>query len=89
MEALQWAIGILVTIQVPVMTWIISQLWAHVLECRQVNARLAALENDMERAKEDIGTHDTGIRGAIHKLNTVTSAHQLTIDRWLREESRK
>lgn len=36
--------------------------------------RFARLESDVERMKTDIGTHETGLRGAVHKTaNTVTA----------------
>lgn len=79
MESLQWAIGVLVTILIAVMSWFASQLWGHVMECRQVMARLEGLSKDIERMKEDIGTHDTGMRGHIHETAQLTQQHELRI----------
>jgi len=79
METLLWALGILVTIQLAAMSWFATQLWGHVTECRQLTARLGALERDVERMKQDIGTHDTGIRGAIHRITQLSTAHELRI----------
>lgn len=67
MESLQWAIGILVTISLAVTGWLAQMVIVHERECKHVNARLATAEADAERMKQDIGTHGSGIRGAIHK----------------------
>lgn len=77
MEALQWAIGILVLINMAV-TGFLAQAWrAHESECKQVNARLASMQADLERMKQDIGTHDTGLRGHVHKVAQMVGEHEL------------
>lgn len=77
MEALQWAIGILVTIQTVVTGFIASQLWAHVIKCGHVSADLASMKTDLDRMKEDIGTHDSGMRGDIHRTAQMCNTHEL------------
>lgn len=50
--------------------------------------RFARLESDVERMKEDIGTHDTGLRGAVHKSASLVTAIEARVT-WLeRQEDR-
>lgn len=70
MEAIQWAVGVLVLIQMAVIGFIGSRLWTHVVECKATGATVASIGVDVERMKQDIGTHDTGMRGAIHRIAT-------------------
>lgn len=79
METIQWAIGTLVVILMGIMGFFATQLWAHVVECRQLMARLEGLSTDVERMKEDIGTHQSGLRGAVHKTATMCTEHELKI----------
>lgn len=79
MESIQWAIGILVVILMGIMGFFATQLWAHVVECRQLMARLEGLSKDVERMKEDIGTHGTGLRGSVHATSTMLTAHEMRL----------
>lgn len=79
MEALQWAIGILVTIQTVVTGFLASQLWAHVIKCGHISAQLGRIDADVERMKCDIGTHSTGLRGAVHSTANLCTQHELRI----------
>lgn len=79
MESVQWAIGIGVIILIAVIGFLASQLWAHVVECRQMSARLESLSADVERAKVDIGTSETGMRGQLHRTATLCTEHELKI----------
>lgn len=79
MENLQWAIGILVLILMGIMGFFATQLWGHVVECRQLMARLEGISRDVERMKEDIGTHSTGLRGTVHETNNMCTQHELRI----------
>ena len=79
MEALQWAIGVLVIIQMAVIGFIGSRLWTHVVECRGVGEKVSAMDRDLERMKEDIGTHDTGMRGAIHRTATHVTEMEMRL----------
>lgn len=80
METLQWAIGILVVILMAVMGFFATQLWAHVVECRQIMARLEGINKDVERMKEDIGTHSTGMRGQLHQTATMCTQHEFRLN---------
>jgi len=79
MEALQWAVGILVTIQLAVTGFIMSKLWAHIERCAGTAALSSSMAKDLERMKEDIGTHDTGMRGDIHRISSMVTAHEMTL----------
>lgn len=79
MEAIQWAIGILVIIQIPIIGFIGSRLWTHVVECKGVGEKVARIDADVERMKEDIGTHDSGMRGEIHRTSSMATQHELRL----------
>lgn len=79
MEAIQWAIGVLVIIQTAVIGFIGSRLWTHVVECKGVGEKVARIDGDVERMKEDIGTHDNGMRGEIHRTSSMVTQHELRI----------
>lgn len=79
METITWAIGILVTVQLAVTGFLAHVVWNHVSECKHVNARLASAESDLERMKEDIGTHDRGLRGASHKSSSLLTEHEMRL----------
>lgn len=49
--------------------------------------RFARLEADVERMKIDIGTHETGLRGAVHR--TATHVTELEMRVALIERERK
>jgi hypothetical protein len=46
----------------------------HLFKCRDTRVELASMKALMERMVQDIGTHETGMRGTIHKTaNEVTA----------------
>lgn len=79
MEALQWAVGIFVTIHLAMTAFLAARLWAHVEKCGHVSAEIGRIEADVERMKEDIGTHDSGMRGEIHGTSNMCQQHELRI----------
>ena len=79
MEAIMWAIGLLVLIETAVIGFIGSRLWTHVVECHGVGEKVAAIDRDVERMKEDIGTHDVGMRGEIHRSSAMITQHELRL----------
>jgi len=74
-----WAIGLLVVIETAVIGFIGSRLWTHMVECRGVGEKVAALDRDVERMKQDIGTHDSGMRGAIHRSATHATELEMRV----------
>lgn len=43
-------------------------IWRHVEHCKDVHAMLAEVRSDVKRLVVDVGTHETGLRGHVHKL---------------------
>lgn len=41
--------------------------------------RFARLDTDVERMKIDIGTHETGIRGTVHKIATHVTELEMRV----------
>jgi hypothetical protein len=41
--------------------------------------RCARLEADVERMKQDIGTHETGLRGAVHRTSNAVTALEMRV----------
>ncbi len=79
METLQWAIGILVTINMGISGWLAARLWTHVTECRSTGEKVAMQGADLERMKQDIGTHDSGMRGHLHETASMCTQHELRL----------
>lgn len=79
MEVIQWTVGLLVTINVFVTGFIANRLWAHVVECKSVAEKVSAVESDVERMKQDIGTHDTGMRGELHATSNLCTQHEFKL----------
>lgn len=79
MQVLLWAIGILVTIQLVAVGALWSRLWTHVVECKGVGEKVARIDADVERMKQDIGTHETGLRGELHRTASMTTQHELRL----------
>lgn len=83
----------------PVLLWILggfltaflalaAALWRHVTQCRSSNAMIAEIGGDVKRLQQDIGTHDTGIRGTVHKTANAVIVLQEQI-RELRQETQR
>lgn len=41
--------------------------------------RFARLESDVERMKQDIGTHETGLRGSVHRTSNAITALEMRV----------
>lgn len=89
MEAIQWAIGVIVIIQIAVTGFIGSRLWSHVDRCKSVAEKLSRIDADVERMKQDIGTHETGMRGQVHKTVQVVQEHEMTLRSLIRDREDK
>lgn len=57
-------------------TAIAGALWRHVEHCKEVHTKLAEIGSDVRRIKEDIGTHETGMRGTVHKCANRLIEHE-------------
>lgn len=51
-------------------------LWNHVEHCKEVHGKLAEIGADVKRIKEDVGTHESGLRGAVHKTANRVTEHE-------------
>lgn len=45
----------------------------------QLEKRLVTLEGDSRRMKDDIGTHESGLRGAVHDHAQMLTKHELRL----------
>jgi hypothetical protein len=79
MEVLQWAVGLLVMINLGATSWIATQLWAHVIKCGHVSSDMGSMKADLERMKQDIGTHDSGLRGNVHATANLCTQHEMRL----------
>ena len=68
-----WLFGTLISLLTIVIGAIAAALWTHIGHCKDVAAMVARMDARLERVSQDIGTHETGIRGAVHEIaNRVT-----------------
>jgi hypothetical protein len=51
-------------------------LWGHIEHCKVINAKLASIETKVDRVIQDIGTHETGMRGTVHKTANRLIEHE-------------
>lgn len=71
-QAILWIFGILVTINSGIVGILFMMLWSHIRDCRRSgderSAMLATLQTQQNTILREIGDHDTGLRGSIHRL---------------------
>lgn len=51
-------------------------LWDHVQHCKEVHGKLAEISGDVKRVIQDVGTHDSGLRGTVHKCANTLIVHE-------------
>ena len=67
-----WAIA-LFTILTTCVGAIAGLLWRHIDQCKSVHSKLADITGCVKRIQEDIGSHETGLRGEVHEhTNALT-----------------
>jgi hypothetical protein len=74
---IEWVIGVLVT----VILALAGALYLHVKECREVRAAMATFAAQLTAIAREIGDHDTGLRGSMHRLREETRDAILRMDR--------
>lgn len=74
-----WIIGAVISLQMAVVGAIAAALWVHVSHCKEIAASVARIEATVERVCTDIGTHDTGLRGAVHEAANRVTEHGMRI----------
>jgi hypothetical protein len=58
-------------------------IW-HLFKCRDTRIDLAMIKGTIDRIASDIGTHESGIRGTVHKTANRVSEHEarlITLER--------
>lgn len=58
--------------------------WRHTEQCKLSDEKLAEIGSDVKRIIQEIGTHETGMRGTIHKHASVLTRHELEIENFRR-----
>ncbi len=53
--------------------------WGHIKDCRARAAQDAVMRSDIDRLLHEVGDHETGIRGALHKLRDDLSPFALWV----------
>jgi len=74
-----WLFGTLISLLTIVIGAIAAALWAHVGHCKDVASAVARIETNVTRLTQDIGTHETGLRGAVHEVANRVSEHGMRI----------
>ena len=78
-SAVLWLFGTIIDVQTLVLAAMGSAIWTHVRDCgrfRVEQARLLGeISADLKRVKEDIGDHDSGLRGQVHQLASDISPY--------------
>ena len=74
-----WLYGTLISLLTIVIGAIAAALWAHVGHCKDVASAVARIETNVTRLTQDIGTHETGLRGAVHEVANRVSEHGMRI----------
>lgn len=86
-SAILWLFGTVITVQTIVLAALASAIWNHVRDCGRFRVEQATLlgriSATLERVKEDIGDHGSGLRGQVHKLASDISPYVI------REQSRR
>lgn len=44
--------------------------WQHSIRCKSVGEDIAVIKSLLLRIQQDIGTHETGLRGQLHELRS-------------------
>jgi Tfp pilus assembly PilM family ATPase len=82
-----WIIGAVISLQMAVVGAIAAALWVHASHCKVIAAAVARIEATVERVCVDIGTHDTGLRGAVHETSNRVTEHGMRIAMLERQEN--
>lgn len=64
-----WLLGTVIGVQTLVIGWLTNVIWSHVRECRAFRESVAKISAQLERAIKDIGDHETGIIGQLHRYS--------------------
>lgn len=67
------ALAVVVSLQVATIGWLLY----HSSQCAAFHERVAKLEAENFRLRQDIGDHDSGLRGSVHDLREMMSGPYL------------
>lgn len=79
-DAILWMFGIVITVQLAVVGFIVKALWDHVEACKVTASSLASLNTNVARIMVDIGSHESGLRGQTHDHAGVLTQHEMRIE---------
>lgn len=79
-ETTRWVIGTILLAQTAIIGFLAKALWAHVVECREVRAQLGGIVEALKVITNEIGDHDRGIRGELHKHTQFLTRHEMDIE---------
>lgn len=86
-SAVLWLFGTVIGVQTIVLAALASAIWNHVRDCGQFRVEqanlLGRISATLDRVKEDIGDHGSGLRGQVHKLSSDISPYVI------REQARR
>lgn len=71
---LLWLLGTIIGVQTIVLAGLTAAFLSHLKDCGNYRVSTAALlgeiKSNLSRVQRDIGDHDTGLRGQVHKLSS-------------------
>lgn len=67
-SAVLWLFGTVIGVIGLILAGIWGALWGHITHCKDVASDVSMLKTNMMRVMEDIGTHETGLRGSLHQI---------------------
>lgn len=80
--SIEWTLGVLIAAQAGLLSFYIHHIVAcnkrdrdRAAENLQINTTLAKITESLRRVEVDIGTHETGLRGQVHKLAGAISPY--------------
>ncbi len=75
------ALGIIIALQTATVGWLLY----HSSQCAAFHERVARMEAEMKSVKDEIGDHDKGLRGGIHKMRAEVTPFVL----WIQAEQER
>ena len=71
-QVILWVLGVMITLLTVVIGALAQAMLTHTKDCRDFRITLAAsnasVSTKLDRVIEDIGDHQTGLRGQMHKM---------------------
>ena len=81
-QVILWILGVIITVMTVVIGALTQAMLTHIKDDRdfriEVTANNAAMGAKLDRVIEDIGDHETGLRGQMHKMAQDISPYIIT-----------